>query len=441
MGSLKDSVFTKIDSIKDEIIQATSDLVQIRSVNPGYPGVDFDQEIGGETKSCEFLKGIYDGMGLDVGQWEIVDGRGNIAAVWKGSGGGKSLLHNGHVDTVPSGLPENWKSGDPFSGKIDGGRIYGRGSCDMKGPVVAQAMAIKALQACGVRLKGDVTLSGTAGEENMDSATLGAGTLVKQGYKADAAIVSEPSAPPHPLAVVPVSPGLWWVSITVDGKASHASMRAETFRAGGLGAEVAVDAIDKGVFMLNAIRKLEDTWGITKRHPLFKPGHFTMVPGVITGAPHGVSVPFFISDYCTIEYCIWYHPDEEPEAVKQEFETYVDRVAQTDDWLREHPPTLDWKVNWPAYKVDEDHPIVQAVADAHNEAAVGTRFDIPAKVAGFAAVCDCAFLNPEGVPSIVYGPGSILVAHAADEFVEIDELITAAKTYALVTMNWCEVDG
>jgi acetylornithine deacetylase/succinyl-diaminopimelate desuccinylase family protein len=440
MASLKEKVFAQIDSMQDEIVQTTSELVQVRSVNPGYPGVDFDAEIGGETRACEFLKSIYDGMRLEVGQWEIVEGRGNIAAVWKGSGGGQSLLHNGHVDTVPSGLPENWQSDDPFSGKVDDGRVYGRGSCDMKGPIVAQAMAIKALQACGVQLKGDVILSGTAGEENMDSATIGAGTLVKQGYKADAAIVSEASAPPYPLAVVPVSAGLWWVSITVGGKASHASMRAETFRAGGLGAKVAVDAIDKGVFMLNAIRKLENDWGITKRHPLFQPGHFTLLPGVITGGAHGVTVPFFISDYCTIEYCIWYHPDEEPEAVKQEFETYIGRVAQTDSWLREHPPKLDWKVNWPAYKVDEGHPIVKAVVNAHNEAAVGTRFDIPAKIAGFAAVCDCAFLNRDGVPSIVYGPGSILLAHAPDEYVPIDELMTATKTYALVTMNWCGVN-
>jgi acetylornithine deacetylase len=275
------------------------------------------------------------------------------------------------------------------------------------------------------------------GEENMDSARIGAGAVGKRGYKADAAIVSEPSAPPIPLSIAPVSTGLWWVSVAVSGKTSHAAVRGESFRAGGLGTQVAVDAIDKAVFLFTAIRRLEDQWGLTKKHPLFKPGHFTMLPGMISGGAHGVQVPFFISDYCTIEYCIWYHPDEDPEAVKREFETCIHQASQLDPWLRDHPPTVTWKVNWPAYKVDAAHPICQTVARAHEEAAQGTRFEGPAAFTGFYAVCDAAFLNPQGIPSIVYGPGSLLVAHAIDEFIEIEELVLATKTYALATIDWC----
>jgi acetylornithine deacetylase len=298
-------------------------------------------------------------------------------------------------------------------------------------------MAIKAIQQAGLSLKGDLILTSTVGEENMDGAAVGAGTIVERGYKADAAVVAEPSAPPQPLAVVPVSPGLWWVSVAVEGKASHASTRGETFRAGGLGAKVAVSAIDKGIYLVNAIRKLENEWGLTKRHPLFKPGHFTMLPGVISGAPHGVAVPFFIPDYCIIEYCLWYHPDDHPDDVRREFEKYIHGAAQLDDWLREHPPKLDWKVNWPAYIVSQNHAICRAVAGAHEEASAGTRFSGPAKFAGFYAVCDAAFLNQQGVPSIVYGPGSLLLAHAADEYIDIDELMVATKTYALLAMDWC----
>ncbi|HCP99190.1 MAG TPA: peptidase M20, partial [Candidatus Latescibacteria bacterium] len=290
-------------------------------------------------------------------------------------------------------------------------------------------------------LNGDVILESTVGEENMDSATIGAGATVKRGYTADAAIVSEPSAPPYPLAIVPVSSGLWWVGVTVTGKASHAATRGETFRAGGLGAEVAVNAIDKGVYLFNAIRKLEDEWGLTKKHDLFKPGHFTILGGVITGGPEGVQVPFFISDYCTIEYCIWYHPEEDPEAVKNEFETYIHHAVQLDEWLREHPPKLEWRVNWPAYSIDRDHAICKALAKAHEEAAENSAFAGPPKFAGFYAVCDAAFLSRDGVASVVYGPGSLLQAHAIDEYIEIDELMVATKTYALVTMDWCEVSS
>ncbi len=436
----KQEVVRIIDSMEDEIVQTVSDLVQIRSVNPGYPGVDYEEEIGGETRANTYLKQKYEQLGLEVDMWEEAENRANLVGVWKGTGGGKSLIHNGHIDTVPAGLSDNWKSGDPFSGKVQDGRIYGRGSCDMKGPVVSQMLALAAIQRAGLRLEGDVLLESTVGEENMDSATIGAGATVKRGHKADAAIVSEPSAPPYPLAVVPVSPGLWWVSVSVEGKASHAATRGETFRAGGMGAEVAVNAIDKGIFLVNAIRKLEDEWGLTKKHSLFKPGHFTMLPGVISGAPHGIEVPFFISEYCTIEYCIWYHPDEDPQAVKEEFETYIHHASQLDEWLRQHPPELNWKVNWPAFAVDEDHPICKLVASAHERAAQGTRFEGPAQFAGFYAVCDAAFLNPQGVPAIVYGPGSLLVAHAADEHIEIEELMVATRTYALATMDWCQVN-
>ena len=238
----RNDVLTTIDSLQDEIVQTVSELVQIRSVNPGYPGADYEVEIGGETKANQYLASKYSALGLEPDVWEVAEKRANLAGVWKGAGEGKSLLFNGHIDTVPTCLAEHWKSGDPLSGKIDDGRIYGRGSCDMKDPVVAQTMAVKALQKAGIRLKGHLILTSTVGEENMDSATIGAGDIVHHGYKADAAVVAEPSAPPHPLAVVPVSPGLWWVSVSVEGKASHAATRGEAFRAGGLGSRVAVSA-------------------------------------------------------------------------------------------------------------------------------------------------------------------------------------------------------
>ena len=431
----KQEVLRIIDGMEDEIVRITSEVVSIRSVNPRFPGVTYEEEIGGETAANTCLKKYYDQLDLDVDMWEEAPGRANLAGVWKGTGGGRSLVHNGHIDTVPPGLVEDWKWGDPFSGKVENGRIYGRGACDMKGPVVCQMMAIAALQEAGIRLKGDVIIESTVGEETMDSATIGAGATVKRGYRADAAIFSEPSAPPHPLAVIPVSPGVLWLSVNVRGKASHASTRGETFRAGGRGEEVAVSAIDKGIFLFNSIRKLEDEWGLTKQHPLFKPGHFTLLPGVLKGGPHGVQVPFFISEFCTIEYCIFYHPDEDAATVKKEIETYIHHACQLDEWLRRNPPDIEWKVNMDPFEVDRDHPICQHVARAHEEAAKGSRFEGPAIFAGFYAVCDATFLNQQGVPSIVYGPGSLLVAHAVDEYIEIDEMMVATKTYALTTME------
>jgi len=435
---LTEAVLARVDSLRQELVEALSAAVQIESVNPKYPGQVYDEVVGGEGEVGKFVGEIYRGIGCEVDLFAVEPGRENAVGVLDGTGGGRSLIYNGHTDVVPPGDAANWKSGSPFSGKIDTDRVWGRGSTDMKSGILAQAFAARALVECDVKLQGDLILEAVVGEEVMDH-ECGVTATVKRGYVADAAVVSEPSSPPAPLAVVPASPGLWWFSITVPGKASHAAMRAHTFRAGGLGASVAVNAIDKGVAMFQAIRQLEDEWGQTKRHPLFPPGHFTIHPGVVAGGPKGVAVPFFISEFMTTEYCCWYHPDEDPEDVKQEIEDHVTRAAQLDPWLRDNPPVFEWKLNWPPFSVDPEHPICVAVGDAHELAAEGTRYAGRPEVHGFAAVEDVTFLNLGGVPAISYGPGDLRVAHADDEHCLIDELVTSCKTYAVLAMQWCGV--
>lgn len=331
-------------------------------------------------------------------------------------------------------------SGDPFSGRVDAGRVWGRGSTDMKGGVMAQAYAAKAIRDAGLRLQGDLILEAVVGEEMMDH-ECGTTATLRRGYTADAAVVSEPSAPPDPLAVVPITPGTWAFSVTVTGKSTHSSMRGQTFRAGGLGAEVGVSAIDKGWYLFQAIRQLEDEWGQSKKHPLFAPGHFTISPGAVVGGPRGVQGIGFVPAYMTTEYVCWYHPDDDPAQVRQEIERHIARAAELDPWLRLHPPTVEWTLNWPASRVDPAHPICQAVQAAHEIAAAGTRFAGPPPIRGFAAVEDTSFLNLGGVPAISYGPGDIRVAHADDEFILIDELVTACRTYAVLAVTWCGVEA
>ena len=433
---LRQRVLARVGELEPELVEALSQAVRIESVNPKYPGQDYDAVVGGEGEVSKLVAEIYRGLGAEVDLFAVEPGRENAVGVIRGKGGGRSLIYNGHVDVVPPGDPANWKSGSPFSGKVEGGRVWGRGSTDMKSGILAQAFAARALRDCDVELAGDLILEAVVGEEVMDH-ECGVTATVKRGYTADAAVVSEPSSPPAPLAVVPASPGLLWFSLTVPGKSSHAAMRANTFRAGGLGASVAVNAIDKGVDMFQAIRRLEDEWGQTKRHPLFPPGHFTIHPGVVTGGPKGVLVPFFISEFMTIDYCCWYHPDEDPEDVKQEIVDHVERAAQLDSWLRDNPPVIEWKLSWPAFSVPVDHPICIAVGDAHEAAAEGTRFAGRPEVHGFAAVEDVTFLNLGGIPAISYGPGDLRVAHADDEHCEIDEVLTACKTYAVLAIEWC----
>ncbi len=434
---LVDSVTTKIDALAGEMIDALSTVVRIPSVNPRYPGQVYDDVVGHEGAVSKIFGRHYADLGAEVDLFAIEPGRENAVGVVKGAGGGRSLIYNGHVDVVPVGDPANWLSGDPFSGKIDADRVWGRGATDMKSGIMAQTFAARALKECGITLQGDLILEAVVGEEVMDH-ECGVTATIKRGYTADAAIVSEPSSPPSPLAVVPISPGLLWFSVTVAGKSAHSSMRGTSFRAGGDGASVGVNAIDKGVLIFNALRQLEDEWGLTKQHPLFAPGHFTIHPGVVQGGPHGVMVPFFLSEYMTLDYCVWYSPDDDPEDVKREISTQIARAAQLDAWLREHPPVVDWKMNWPANTPDAVE-ITEVTCAAHQQAAVGTRFAGRPDVVGFAAVEDATWLTKGGVPAISYGPGDLRVAHADDEYVLIDEVITSCKTFAVVAMDWCGV--
>jgi acetylornithine deacetylase/succinyl-diaminopimelate desuccinylase family protein len=433
-------VLAAVDRLRDELVDAVSAAVRIRSVNPKYPGEVYDAVVGGEGEVSRFLAALYEQAGCRVDLFAVEPGRENAVGVLKGAGGGRSLIFNGHVDVVPPGDPATWTSGDPFSGRIDGDRIWGRGATDMKGGLVAQAFAARAIREAGLQLRGDLILEAVVGEEMMDH-ECGTTATVKRGYTADAAVVSEPSAPPTPLAVVPITPGLWWFTLTVSGKPTHSSMRGQTFRAGGLGAQVGVSAIDKGVYLFGAIRQLEDAWGQSKSHPLFPPGHFSISPGAVAGGPRGVQGVAFVPAFMATEYCCWYHPDDDPAAVQREIEGHVAQAAALDPWLRDHPPTVEWKQNWPASRVDPAHPICRAVQDAHEAAAAGTRFAGRPPLRGFAAVEDTSFLNAGGIPAISYGPGDLRVAHADDEYILVDELLTACRTYAVLALTWCGSEG
>ena len=420
-----------IDSMREEVISLSSELVRRQSINPLYTGIDVDKVLGGEKECNEFLAASLQLFGCKTDLFEKAPKRTNLVGVLKGTGGGKSLILNGHIDTVPFGKLEDWKTKDPLSARIVGGRMYGRGSTDMKSGDVAMIKAVEAIVKSGYRLKGDVIITVVVGEETMDH-ELGTTACIKRGYKADAAICTEPSAPPHRLGVVPITPGLWWMKIKVQGKMVHVGQRSELIRAGGGGKKVGVNALEKGIKIIQALQELEQQWGISKKHPLFKLGFFSIHPGVIMGGPTGINIPFVVSDYCDIDYAIWYHPSETPAQVKKEVEDYVFAACQLDDWLREKPPTFDWKLSWPPNSVPINHPITQTMVRAH-EVTSGK----PARFQGFHAASDVTFLGRAGIPAIIYGPGDLTVAHAPDEHVETKEVIGATKGLAHAIMDWC----
>lgn len=435
-SGLFDQVLGAVEDGRDELVDAISKAVQIPSVNPRYPGQVYEDIVGGEGEVSRFVAGIYRELGAEVDVFGLEPGRENAVGLIRGTGGGRSLIYNGHVDVVPAGSVSNWRH-DPFSGLVDGDRIWGRGSTDMKAGVLAQAFAARALTRCGIRLSGDLILEAVVGEECMNN-DIGVSATVERGYRADAAVVSEPTTGTNPLAVMPTSPGQLWFTLTVEGKVTHAANRGQTLHPTGVGPPPGVSAIDKGLVILEGLRRLEQQWAFSKRHPHYRPGQFTIMPGILEAGTSGVQFPLFVPEHMRTEYLVWYPPDDDPDAVKAQIEEHVRQIAATDDWLVEHEPRIDWRLHWPANSPAADE-ITAAMCAAHERAAEATPLEGTPEVAGFPAVDDASWLTLAGIPAISYGPGDLAVAHADDEFIRIDELMCATRAFALLAMEWCGV--
>jgi acetylornithine deacetylase/succinyl-diaminopimelate desuccinylase-like protein len=449
VGEVRRRVSQAVDALTRRIFASVGELIRVPSVNPNYPGVVYDEHIGGEARANDVLADLYSAAGCRVERVEIAPRRPNLVGILRGAdpAHGRSLILNGHVDVVPAGRAEDWTGGDPWSGRMSDGRIWGRGASDQKAALVCAAMAAQALRDAGVTLAGDLILESVVGEE-VGEHDLGTAGVIEAGYRADGAIVTEPTAPvsadpmhpPTSLLVSPVTAGLLWLTLEVVGRRGHNNLRPELVRAGGVGERAGVNAIEKGVYLLTALQDLEQQWGQRYVHPLFKPGHFSLHPGVITGGPHGAAVPFFISEFCRIEYSILYPPEVPVEAIKAEITTFVRRAESLDPWLADHPAELTWRFDWPPSVLAVEHPLTQAVVAARREAFGERAHQGPGPdplIRAFDAVDDSVLFNQAGIPALSCGPGSIQFAHAVDENVATDELVAATRVYAYAAMDWC----
>jgi acetylornithine deacetylase/succinyl-diaminopimelate desuccinylase-like protein len=292
------------------------------------------------------------------------------------------------------------------------------------------------LQRLGIRLKGDLFI-----ESVIDEETGGPGTrsTIERGYRPDFAIVAEATG----LGIYPVEGGLEWLRVTVTGRSGHSAVRYRSVHAGGQGE--AVNALEKGVKILTAVQELERAWANRKVHPLLPAGITTINPGVMAagsgggqdGMPNVMTAVSTMPDYCSLELSLKYLPSEKTADVRAEFEEYIHRVAQTDDWLREHPPTIEWGlrgVAFPPVNTPPDHLGVQAIVASLE--ALGQ----PVFIGGFQAVADIAWFAEAGIPSVLFGPASGLGAHGTDERVEIDGLVTGTKALMLAIAAWCGVE-
>jgi acetylornithine deacetylase/succinyl-diaminopimelate desuccinylase-like protein len=427
----------EIDAARNEIVATLRALVAVASINPNYPhfeGVPRDEGTG-ETAAQAVLKPVYEGAGCEIDQFEVATGRANLVGVRRGSGGenARSLIFNGHVDTVAPGDPAHWTSGNPFDGRVEAGQLFGLGASDMKAGLVAQAWAAHALATARVKLRGDLTLESVVGEEMMEHRS-GVTATIDRGYRADAAVVSEPTSVTGVPALAPCSGGGTIFTLRIEGLAAHSCARGNHIWPGGTGEGHAVNAIEKAFLVTAALRRLEEEWGRTRSHPLFPPGYFTIGPDTFMGTLHGQTLSWAVANETLLEYLVMYEPTRTQADVRREIETYLDGVFDSDAWLREHRPHIDWPHTWPPYDTPVDHPIIHAFQAAHREA-----LGAPVAIEGFAAVDDATYFERAGIPAISYGPGSILTCHCFDEHVPVEDVIRAAKVYAATAIEWCGV--
>jgi succinyl-diaminopimelate desuccinylase len=408
-----DKVLETLDT--EEMIRFVQDLVQVDSV--------YDPEIEGadEARLTEFIADFLRKENFEVHLDEVVPGRTNIVAFLRGEPGGKTILLEGHQDVVSVGNREEWTH-DPFGAEIverDGKQVlYGRGSNDTKGNLGAAIFAAKAIKDSGIPFKGNVLLCIPVDEEGL---MIGVKHFLKKGWgkNVDAAIVCEPEE--KRLCVF--QKGALRFLVTFHGVQCHGAM------------PLSGNDPNWGVArFITELRQLEnfekDRLGA---HEFLKWPSFT--PTVIRSPAVGVGQLNVVPATATLALDIRTVPGQDHAAITRQIHGIVDRLSrQFPDGDDGFHATIEQLDDRPWTEISRDHPVVQAAAKAYRE--VMGREEIYDGVPG---ATDGTFLQAWGnIPVVVTGAGDRQIPHHVDEWLEVDDLVEAAKIFALAVLYFCE---
>ncbi len=384
----------KIQIKRETLLGLLRDLVQIESVNPAL-----SRQGSGEAAIARYIRDYLRNLGLDARFQKIEKNRVNVIGVLKGSGGGSSLMLNGHTDTVSADTMEM----DPFAAEEKNGKIYGRGALDMKAGVAALITAVRSIIESGMKLKGDVILTLVADEEY---ASIGTEAVVDE-YTADAAIICEPTD----LDIVIAHKGFAWTRIEVFGHAAHGSLPHR-----------GVDAIVKAGKVLAAIEELGQTGLKKKTHPLL--GTASIHASLIEGGTELSTYP----DYCKIELERRNLPGEDQKQVKEEMHELLQNIRRKDDQFKANYDVFFFR---PAFEISPDQPIVKTVSRAFES--ICRRAP---KYEGMWAWLDSAILAQAGIPAVIFGPSGD-GAHAVVEYVDVKSVITTTRVLIQSIIDFC----
>jgi succinyl-diaminopimelate desuccinylase len=357
----------------------------------------------GDTRAaCEILIDELDEQGFELELFEPASGHVSLVATHTFRLPGPTLVLNGHLDVVPA--TDGWTR-DPLGGEVEDGRLYGRGSLDMKGAVAAMAVAARSLVKGQMPLRGRLVLMAVADEE--EGGARGSGALVEAGkVEADGVVIGEPSDG----SVVVAHRGACFMRLRTHGRAGHASMP-----------DNAANAVELMLDALTAIRRLEL---VHVRHPYLH-GPTTAVGTTISGGRKVNIVP----DYCEATLDIRMVPGMTPESILDQLQDALARQGLRAPEQYE----LDIVMSGEVGITDPDSELVAIAAEA-----LELELGRPAPVAGMPAATDgWWFANRAGIPTIMgLGPGSIGGCHVADEYVEVQELQAYTRVYADVVARF-----
>lgn len=419
-GEQLHAITSAVAELRDEMVAAVQTLVRVPS------------QTGQEGAVQEVVARLMANDGLDVDVWEpdiaelrpyaefvTLDGpfhnRPNVVGVRRGAGGGRSLILNGHIDTVEPGDEQAWQD-DPLSGAIADGRIWGRGSCDMKGGVASNLFALRALRRAGISLQGDVVIQSTISEEDGGSGAL---ATVLRGYSADAALISEPTD----LAIVVAHGGSLMFRLHVPGLSAHACVRNE-----------GVSAIENFAYLHKGLLAFEERHNAEIDHPLYA-GMPNKAPLNI-GTIHGGAWPSSVPEFVTAEGRAGLVPGETLDELKAALLAEVAALAKADPWMRNNPPRLEWlDGQFAPAGIAAEHDMVATLRNAVQE----TTGQAPAIEAATYGADMRHFVNSGGMPCVMFGAGDVRLAHAPNESIPIEQLLAATTATAAFVAAWCGI--
>jgi acetylornithine deacetylase len=421
-ASVEKDILAAVDAGGDGLVSLTEVLV-------GFPSL-----LGDEGPAQDFMEGLFRGMGLLVDRFEVEDdelsklpgyspavghwyNHDNIVATHKPRNPtGNSLILNGHIDVVPVGAEELWST-PPFKPSIQGDRLYGRGSGDMKAGIAAYVSAFRALASLGLQPAAPVFLQSVVEEECTGNGAL---ACLHRGYAADAAVIPEPFQE----TIMSAQMGVMWLQVEVTGKPAHVLNDAD-----------GLSAIEAAFALWNGLKPLADEWNRPQnRHPAF--AHLDTPVKFNLGKIRGGEWASSIATRCVMDLRCGFYPDTATDKVQNDIERQLDSIAAAEPRLA----GIEFKVRYSGFQsegcvIDTDHPLVTTLSESHLTVA-GSR---PEYFASAATTDVRTFQLYGSIPATCYGPEASNI-HGIDESVSIKSMKRVSAVLALFIAKWCGVE-